>query len=110
MEFWAEILFLDSYFNPLYIHTLGSNNQAWKKNYKKLDSFTPLYTQTLGTHYKSLHFLSPYIFWLSLSIKIPEGKGEEVKAQGVELFDAQPCSGEGSKQRSWSERIEHHPA
>ena len=43
MEFWAEILFLDSYFNPLYIHTLGSNNQAWKKIIKNW-TLLPLFT------------------------------------------------------------------
>ena len=39
-------------------------------------------------------------FWLSLSIKLLEGKGAEVKVQGGTLVDGQSFSGEGSKQRS----------
>ena len=31
IEFWAEILFLDSSFNPLSIYTFGSNNKDFKK-------------------------------------------------------------------------------
>ena len=48
----------------------------------------------LSPTYKSLQFFSPYIFWLSLSIRIPKGKGEEVKVQGGALIDAQSCSGD----------------
>ena len=66
----------------------------------------------IGLFYPSLH-LNPKnppikvfifsllaFFWLSLNIRLPKGKGEEVKAQGGALFDAQSYSGEGSKQRS----------
>ena len=41
MEFWAEILYLDSSFNPLSIYTLGSNNQAWKKMILIIGLFYP---------------------------------------------------------------------
>ena len=47
--------------------------------------------------YKSLHFLSPSHFSLSLRIRLSEEKGEEFKAQGGALFDIESCSGEVSK-------------
>ena len=63
----------------------------------------------IGLFYPSLHsnpknppikafiFSLLAFFWLSLSIRLLEEKGEEAKAQGRAFFDAQPCSGEGSK-------------
>ena len=49
---------------------------------------------------KAFIFSLLMFYWISLSIRLLEVKGEEVKAQGGALFDAQSCSGEGSKQRS----------
>ena len=54
---------------------------------------------------KAFIFSLVVFFLLSLRIRLLEGKGEEVKAQGGEFLDAQTCSGEGSKPRSWSEWI-----
>ena len=54
---------------------------------------------------KAFIFSLVLFFWLSLSIRLQEGTGEEVMAQGGELFDAQTCSGGGSKQRSSLEWI-----
>ena len=41
----------------------------------------------------TIYRVAPYVFWLSLSIRLPKGKGEEVKAQGGVFFDDQSFSG-----------------
>ena len=50
------------------------------------EDIAPLYTQTLEGPYKNQNVLYPHIFWLSLSIRLPKGKGEEFKAQGRTFF------------------------
>ena len=49
MEFWAEILFLDSSFNPLSIRTLDQEIEL-EKMILIIGLFYPLYTQTLVTY------------------------------------------------------------
>ena len=57
--------------------------------------YLALHSNPMNPPIKPLFSLS-YILWVSLSIKLLEGKREEVKAQKGVLFDARSCSGEGS--------------
>ena len=92
------MFWVDSYFNRLSVHTLGLKNRARKK---KIRIFYPsLQSNPRKPLIKAFIFSLLTLFWLSLSITLPEGKGEEVKAQGGAFFDAQSCCGERSKQRS----------
>ena len=48
-----------------------------------IELFLSLFTlKPLELTYIILHFLPPCVFWLSLSIKLPKGNREEVKARG----------------------------
>ena len=83
------------------MHILGSKNRAEKKKILIIGLFYPsFHSNPENPHIKAFIFSLFAFFWLSLSIRLPERKEEEVKAQGGALLDAQSCSGEGSKQRS----------
>ena len=77
MKFCVEILWLDSYFNPISIYTLGSENRVEKKMILIILFFYPsLHSNPRNPPVKAF-ILSLFTFFSSLSIRLPEGKGEE---------------------------------